>query len=90
MRWSQTGVSGAAEAQRKDGIRDSPYRKPHTLPWLGLRSEEIRVLRAFCEGWDTTNLDTDRRVSHPFAKNAKDGAPAFSWCFLPCRTLTAA
>jgi cellulose synthase/poly-beta-1,6-N-acetylglucosamine synthase-like glycosyltransferase len=26
----------------------------------------------------------------PFAKNAKDGAPAFSWCFLPCQTPTAA
>jgi hypothetical protein len=36
------------------------------------------VLRAFCEGWDNTNLDTDRRVSHPLQrKNAKDGAPLF-------------
>jgi hypothetical protein len=26
----------------------------------------------------------------PFAKCAKDGAPAFSWCFLPCQTPTAA
>jgi hypothetical protein len=41
------------------------------------------ILRAFCEGWDTTNLDTDGRVSHPLQKkSAKDGAPAFSWCFL--------
>ncbi len=23
------------------------------------------ILLVFCEGWDTTNLDTDRRVSHP-------------------------
>ena len=76
----------------------------------------------FCEGWDTTNLDTDRRVSHPlqraqrtpdschaaldktacapFSKerrmkyaeptklnrNPGGGAPAHSWCFLPCKT----
>jgi hypothetical protein len=26
----------------------------------------------------------------PFAKSAKDGAPAYSWCFLPCQTPTAA
>src|ERR1700689_3888536 len=26
------------------------------------------ILRAFCEGWDTTNLDTDRRVSHPLQR----------------------
>jgi hypothetical protein len=26
------------------------------------------ILRAFCEGWDTTNLDTDRRVSHPLPR----------------------
>jgi hypothetical protein len=40
-----------------------PYRKPHTLPWLGPRNRKSGVLRAFCEGWDTTNLDTDGRVS---------------------------
>jgi hypothetical protein len=26
----------------------------------------------------------------PFAKNAKDGAPAYSWCFPPCQTPMAA
>jgi hypothetical protein len=35
-------------------------------------SKSAGVLRAFCEGWDTTNLDTDRRVSGSFAKSAKD------------------
>ena len=67
-----------------------PYRKPHTLPWLGPRSRKSGVLRAFCEGWDTTNLDTDSSRIPPFAKSAKDGAPAFSWCFLLCQTPTAA
>ena len=38
-------------------------RKPHTLPWLGLRSRKSGVLRVVCEGWDTTNLDTDALLS---------------------------
>jgi hypothetical protein len=42
-----------------------PYRKPHTLPWLGPRSRKSGVLRVFCEGWDTTNLKAPRCVSHP-------------------------
>jgi hypothetical protein len=40
-------------------------RKPHTRPWLGLRSRKSGVLRVVCEGWDTTNLDAHRCVSHP-------------------------
>jgi len=32
-------------------------------------------LRAFCEGWDTTNLDTDRRVSHPLQRTQRMGHP---------------
>jgi hypothetical protein len=53
-------------------------RKPHTLPWLGLRSRKSGVLRAFCEGWDTTNLDTDRRVSHPLQRTQRMGHPFFA------------
>jgi hypothetical protein len=54
-----------------------PYRKPHTLPWLGPRSRKSGVLRAFCEGWDTTNLDTDRRISHPLPRAQRMGHPPF-------------
>ena len=35
------------------------------------------ILRAVCEGWDTTNLDTDRRVSHPLQKPQRMGHPSF-------------
>jgi hypothetical protein len=52
-----------------------PYRKPHTLPWLGPCSRKSGVLRAFCEGWNTTNLDTDRRVSHPLQRAQRMGHP---------------
>ena len=31
----------------------------------------------FCEGWDTTNLDTDRRVSHPLLRAQRMGHPPF-------------
>jgi hypothetical protein len=31
----------------------------------------------FCEGWDTTNLDTDRRVSHPLQRTQRMGHPPF-------------
>ena len=31
----------------------------------------------FCEGWDTTNLDTDRRVSHPLQRTQRMGHPSF-------------
>jgi hypothetical protein len=31
----------------------------------------------FCEGWDTTNLDTDRRVSHPLQRAQRMGHPPF-------------
>ena len=48
-----------------------PHRKPHTLPWLGPRSRKSGVLRAFREGWDTTNLDTDRSVSHPLQRTQR-------------------
>jgi hypothetical protein len=33
------------------------------------------ILRVFCEGWDTTNLDTDRRVSHPLQRTQRMGHP---------------
>jgi hypothetical protein len=52
-------------------------RKPHTLPWLGPRSRKSGVLRAFGEGWDTTNLDTDLRVSHPLQRTQRMGHPSF-------------
>jgi hypothetical protein len=39
-------------------------RKPHTRRWLGPRSWKSGVLRVFCEGWDTTNLNASRRVSN--------------------------
>jgi hypothetical protein len=35
------------------------------------------ILRAFCEGWDTTNLDTDRRLSHPLPRTQRMGHPPF-------------
>jgi hypothetical protein len=35
------------------------------------------ILRAFCEGWDTTNLDTDGRASHPLQKAQRMGHPPF-------------
>jgi hypothetical protein len=35
------------------------------------------ILRAFCEGWDTTNLDTDGRVSHPLQGAQRMGHPPF-------------
>ena len=54
-----------------------PHRKPHTRPWLGSRSRKSGVLRAFCEGWDTTNLDTDRRISHPLPRAQRMGHPPF-------------
>ena len=31
----------------------------------------------FCEGWDTTNLATDRRVSHPLPRAQRMGHPPF-------------
>ena len=52
-------------------------RKPHTRPWLGPRSRKSGVLRAFCEGWDITNLDTDRRVSHPLQRTQRMAHPPF-------------
>jgi hypothetical protein len=43
------------------------------------------ILRAFCEGWDTTNLDTDCRVSHPLQRTQRTrisyyAAPAMAAC----------
>jgi len=35
------------------------------------------ILRAFCEEWDTTNHDTDRRVSHPLRRTQRMGHPPF-------------
>ena len=35
------------------------------------------ILRAFCEGWDTTNLDTNRRLSHPLQRTQRMGHPPF-------------
>jgi hypothetical protein len=35
------------------------------------------ILRAFCEGWDTTNLATDRRLSHPLRRTQRMGHPPF-------------
>jgi hypothetical protein len=35
------------------------------------------ILRVFCEGWDTTNLDTDRRLSHPLQKRKGWGTRLF-------------
>jgi hypothetical protein len=33
--------------------------------------------RAFCEGWDTKNPDTDRRLSHPLQRTQRMGHPPF-------------
>ena len=33
------------------------------------------ILCAFRKGWDTTNLDTDRRVSHPLPRAQRMGHP---------------
>jgi len=33
------------------------------------------ILRVLCEGWDTTNLDTDGRVSHPLQRAQRMGHP---------------
>ena len=41
------------------------------------------ILRAFCEGWDTTNLDNDRRLSHPLQRAQRMGYPPF--CGASCR-----
>jgi hypothetical protein len=30
------------------------------------------ILRAFCEGWVTTNLNTNRRVSDPVQRTSPD------------------
>jgi hypothetical protein len=38
---------------------------------VGAAQQEIRVLRVLCEGRETTNLDTDRRVSHPLQRTQR-------------------
>ena len=35
------------------------------------------ILRAVCEGWDTKNLDTGRRLSHPLQKRKGWGTRLF-------------
>jgi hypothetical protein len=52
---SSTGVADPRDMKR--GI-SFPRQKVQPIPGCP-------ILRAFCEGWDTTNLDTDRRVSNP-------------------------
>jgi hypothetical protein len=50
--------------------RDRPagYETGHFLSSAAQQIPGCPILRAFCEGWDTTNLDTDRRVSHPLPR----------------------
>jgi hypothetical protein len=49
---------------------------PRTFPGNDFRqSAGCPILRAFCEGWDTTNLDIDRRLSHPLQRTQRMGHP---------------
>ena len=45
------------------------------------------ILRAVCEGWDTTNLDTDGRVSHPLQRAQRT---RISYCAAPAMAACAA
>ncbi len=56
-------------------MRLSLKRKPHTLLWLGPRSRKSGSFALFAEGWDTTNLATERRVSHPLRRTQRMGHP---------------
>jgi hypothetical protein len=64
---SSTGVADPRDMKR--GI-SCPRQNVQPIPGCP-------ILRVFCEGWDTTNLDTDRRVSHPLQRTQRMGHPPF-------------
>ena len=64
---SFTGVADPGDMKRRISC---PRQKVQQIPGCP-------ILRAVCEGWDTTNLDTDRRVSHPLQRTQRMGHPSF-------------
>jgi hypothetical protein len=68
MRFSLQSSTGVADPQdMKRGI-SCPRQRVQQLPGCP-------ILRVFCEGWDTTNLDTDRRLSHPLQRAQRTRFP---------------
>ena len=68
MRLSLESSTGVADPRDMKRGSSCPRQKVQQIPGCP-------ILRAFCEGWDTTNLDTDGRISHPLQRTQRMGHP---------------
>ena len=68
LRLSLRSASGVADPRDMKWGTSCPRQKVQQIPGCP-------ILRVFCEGWDTTNLDTDRRISHPLPRAQRMGHP---------------
>ena len=70
IRLSLKPSTGVADPRDMKRCISCPRQKVQQIPGAG-----CPILRAFCEGWDTTNLDTDHRLSHPLPRAQRVGHP---------------
>ena len=69
MRRSLQSSTGAADPQDMKRGTSCPRQKVQQIPGCP-------ILRALCEGWEATNLDTGGRVSHPLQRTQRMGHPS--------------